>query len=78
MSLMKNFIYASNRFTYCDVWRDENLCEINLCERGLTRIIRINKTRAKKLSLYGTTLGNMKEFICFVFRCVFVSTTSTL
>jgi hypothetical protein len=33
---------------YCDVWRDKNLCETNLCDRRLTRIIRINKTRAEK------------------------------
>ena len=26
---------------YCDVWRDKYLCEINLCEHNLTRIIKL-------------------------------------
>jgi hypothetical protein len=30
---------------YCDVWRDINLCETNLCDRRLTRIV---KTCAEK------------------------------
>ena len=29
------------------VWRDKNLCGTNLCVQRLTRIIRINKTRAE-------------------------------
>jgi hypothetical protein len=30
------------------VWRDKNLCETNLCDCHLTRIIHVNKTRAEK------------------------------
>ena len=33
---------------HCIVWRDKNFCSTNLCDRRLTRIIRINKTRAEK------------------------------
>jgi hypothetical protein len=43
--LLTNFIYASERSMYCDVWRDKNLCETNLCNR---RLIRIDKTHAEK------------------------------
>ena len=33
---------------HCNVWHDKNLCGTNLCNWRLTRIIRINKTRAEK------------------------------
>ena len=33
---------------HCNVWRDKNLCGTNLCDRRLTHIIHINKTRAEK------------------------------
>ena len=42
------FIYADQQFMHCNVWRNKNLCSTNLCDWRLTRIIRINKTRADK------------------------------
>ena len=45
---LRDFIYADQRFMHCNVWRDKNLCGTNLCDQRLTRIIRINKTRAEK------------------------------
>ncbi len=33
------------------VWRNKNLCETTLCDHRLTRIIRINKTRAEKCTI---------------------------
>ena len=45
---LRDFIYASKCSMYCDVWRDKNLCGINLCDRHLTRILHINKTLTEK------------------------------
>jgi hypothetical protein len=45
---MRFLYYVSKCSMYCDVWRNKNLCETNLCDRHLTHIIRINKTRTEK------------------------------
>ena len=55
---------------HCNVWCNKNLCSANLCDRRLTRIIRINKTRAEKgrftvrlmlYSLFVHTIGSSAE-----------------
>ena len=36
-----------------NIWRNEYLCDTNLCDHHLTCIIRINIKLAQKMSLYG-------------------------
>ena len=46
---MRFLFMRTSIFMHSNVWRDKNLCSTNLCDRHLTRIIRVTKTRA---SLY--------------------------
>ena len=42
------YTYVDQCLMHCNLWHDKNLCGTNLCNQCLTRIIRINKTRAEK------------------------------
>ena len=57
------FIYVDQHFMHCNVWCDKNLCGINLCDRCLTRIIHINKTRAEKCHITVPCLLNWSHFL---------------
>ena len=61
MGLLINLhdLYLCGSTLHCNVWRDKYLCGTNLCDRRLTRIIRINKKRTEKccftvVHFYGT------------------------
>ena len=45
------YIYAFQCFMYCNVRNNKHLCGTNLCNRHLTHIIHINKTRAENITL---------------------------
>ena len=47
------FLFTCSSVSYIVMYGTINLCGTNLCNWRLTHIIRINKTHAEKMSLYG-------------------------